>query len=53
MIVDALVLAEPHLKIADRVLIPKKFLYLTDDLMPRIEASEEPVRPVQPSICIS
>ncbi|KAJ7705829.1 hypothetical protein B0H14DRAFT_3027083 [Mycena olivaceomarginata] len=42
MIVDALVLAEPHLKIADRVLIPKKFLYLTDDLMPRIEASEEP-----------
>ncbi|KAF7331095.1 HD-domain/PDEase-like protein [Mycena venus] len=42
MIVDALILAEPHMKITDQVDIPKKFLYLTDDLMPRIESSEEP-----------
>ncbi|KAF7324433.1 hypothetical protein MVEN_02641100 [Mycena venus] len=30
------------MKITDQVDIPKKFLYLTDDLMPRIESSEEP-----------
>ena len=44
MIVDALLLAEPHLKIADQIRDPKKFLYLTDDIMPRIEMSESPVR---------
>ncbi|KAJ7166004.1 hypothetical protein C8R46DRAFT_1192481 [Mycena filopes] len=42
MIVDALVLAEPHLKIADQIEIPKKFLYLTDAIKERIEASEDP-----------
>ncbi|KAJ7740601.1 hypothetical protein B0H16DRAFT_1566945 [Mycena metata] len=42
MIVDALILAEPHLKIADRIEVPRKFLYLTDDIKPRIESSEDP-----------
>ncbi|KAJ7039439.1 hypothetical protein C8F04DRAFT_949938 [Mycena alexandri] len=42
MIVDALILADPHLKIADRIEIPQKFLYLTDDIKPRIESSEDP-----------
>ncbi|KAJ7683564.1 hypothetical protein B0H17DRAFT_1205071 [Mycena rosella] len=42
MIVDALILAEPFMKIADQIEIPKKFLYLTDDIMPRIESSEDP-----------
>ncbi|KAJ6473169.1 hypothetical protein C8R45DRAFT_1012504 [Mycena sanguinolenta] len=42
MIVDALILAEPYLKIAEQVWIPKKFLYLTDDIMRRIESSDEP-----------
>ena len=53
MIVDALILAEPYLKIAEQVWIPKKFLYLTDDIMRRIESSDEPVRPVQLSAYMS
>jgi hypothetical protein len=43
MIVDALLLAEPHLKIAERIRDPKKFLYLTDSIMDRIQESTEPV----------
>ena len=43
MIVDALSSAEPFMKIADQIDIPKKFLYLTDDIMTRIESSEAPV----------
>ncbi|KAJ6598378.1 hypothetical protein DFH09DRAFT_1131650 [Mycena vulgaris] len=42
MIVDALILAEPFMKIADQIEIPQKFLYLTDDIMPRIESSDDP-----------
>ncbi|KAF7354636.1 hypothetical protein MSAN_01377100 [Mycena sanguinolenta] len=42
MIVDALILAEPYLKIAEKVWQPKKFLYLTDDIMQRIESGDEP-----------
>ncbi|KAJ7196961.1 hypothetical protein GGX14DRAFT_671390 [Mycena pura] len=42
MIVDALSSAEPFMKIADQIDIPKKFLYLTDDIMTRIESSEAP-----------
>ncbi|KAJ7124520.1 hypothetical protein C8R44DRAFT_148982 [Mycena epipterygia] len=42
MIVDALILAEPFMKIAEQIEIPKKFLYLTDDIMPRIESSDDP-----------
>ena len=43
MIIDGLLAAEPHLDIARRVFDPKKYLYLTDDIMPRIEESTEPV----------
>jgi hypothetical protein len=53
MIVDGLILADPHLKIADRIEIPKKFVHLTDDIMNRIEDTEDPVRPVQPYACIT
>ena len=44
MIIDALILAEPYLKIADQIRDPNKYLYLTDDVMPRIEMSDNPVR---------
>jgi len=43
MIIDALLSAEPHLKIAKRVFEPEKYLHLTDNIMPFIEASTEPV----------
>lgn len=42
MIIDALLAAEPHLGIAKRVFDPKQYLYLTDDIMPRIEDSTDP-----------
>jgi len=43
MIIDGLLAAEPHLAIAQRVYDPKRYLYLTDDIMPQIEASTSPV----------
>lgn len=43
MIVDALLAAEPHLNIARQIYDAKKFLYLTDDIVQRIESSEDPV----------
>jgi HD superfamily phosphohydrolase len=43
MIIDALLAAEPHMQIARRIRDPKKFLYLTDSIMDRIQESEEPV----------
>src|SRR5271163_2411319 len=43
MIIDALLSAEPHLKIAKRVFEPEKSLHLTDNIMPFIEASTESV----------
>lgn len=46
MIVDALLAAEPHLKIAEQIFDPKKFLYLTDDIVQRIESSEDIVCPI-------
>ncbi|KAG5350405.1 hypothetical protein C0989_011193 [Termitomyces sp. Mn162] len=42
MIIDGLLAAEPHLKIANRVDDPRKYLYLTDDIMGRIEESTDP-----------
>ncbi|KAJ6544294.1 hypothetical protein B0H19DRAFT_1170253 [Mycena capillaripes] len=42
MIVDALILAESHMKIADRIDVPEKFLYLTDGIQGQIESSEDP-----------
>lgn len=44
MIVDGLLAAEPYMKIAKRTFDAKKYLYLTDDIMSRIQSSEEPVR---------
>ena len=43
MIIDALLAAEPHMHIAQQVFKPEKYVYLTDDIMPRIESSTEPV----------
>jgi hypothetical protein len=45
MIIDALLLADPHMHIAERVFKPERYLYLTDCIMPEIEATEEPVSP--------
>ncbi|KAK7053755.1 glycoside hydrolase family 3 protein [Favolaschia claudopus] len=42
MIVDALVAAEPYLKIADQVEDPEKFLFLTDDIMHEVRRSTAP-----------
>lgn len=44
MIIDALLAAEPHEKIAKRVFDPREYLWLTDDIMQRIQSSKEPVR---------
>jgi len=44
MIGDALITADGVLKLAERIFDPKKYLYLTDDIMREIESSERPVR---------
>ena len=44
MIIDGLLAADPYLGIAKRVYDPKQYLYLTDDIMLRIEDSDSPVR---------
>ena len=41
MIVDALKAAEQTMKIAKQILDPAKYVYLTDNIMERIEMSEE------------
>lgn len=43
MIIDGLLAAEPVLKIAEQVFQPERYLHLTDDIMPRIEADPNPV----------
>lgn len=43
MIIDALLKAEKHLKIAERIEDPQKYLYLTDNIMEFIEQSSDPV----------
>lgn len=43
MIVDGLKLAEPFMHIAQRIRDPEEFLWLTDDLLPEIERSKDPV----------
>lgn len=43
MIVDALLLADPIMKIADRVYEPEKFLRLNDHIMIEMEMSSNPV----------
>ncbi|KAI5827841.1 HD-domain/PDEase-like protein [Schizophyllum commune Tattone D] len=48
MIIDALILAEPYMKIAHRVFQPDKYLHLTDEIMGWIEANEDPnLKPAQ------
>ena len=44
MIVDGLKAAEPFKKIAKQIKDPSRYVYLTDDIMPEIERSQEPVR---------
>ena len=43
MITDALLAAEPYLKIAEQIDKPEKYVHLTDDIMPEIERSNAPV----------
>lgn len=48
MVVDALLEAEPYLKIANLVENPKHYVYLTDNLLNKIEESTEKVRSPHP-----
>ncbi|KAF5371517.1 hypothetical protein D9615_009616 [Tricholomella constricta] len=41
MIIDALLAAEPHMQIARQVFCPDKYLHLTDNIMPQIEATTD------------
>jgi deoxynucleoside triphosphate triphosphohydrolase SAMHD1 len=43
MVVDALLAAEPVLKISERIYDPAKYLYLTDGILQEIEQSTDPV----------
>ena len=43
MMVDALLAAEPYLKIAGQIDDPKKYLGLTDDIRTEIQRSQAPV----------
>jgi HD superfamily phosphohydrolase len=43
MVVDALLAAEPRLKLAEQIMHPEKFVNLTDDVLLSIERSAEPV----------
>lgn len=43
MIVDALLMAEPYLNIAERIHDPKRFMHLNDSILHEIEGSECPV----------
>lgn len=45
MIVDGLLLADPYMKIAERIKKPEEFLHLTDDIMNEILRSKDPVCP--------
>lgn len=42
MLVDALRAAEPFMHIAEQIMDPGKYVYLTDNIMERIEMSEDP-----------
>ena len=48
MVVDALLSADPHLKLAERIFKPEQYLHLTDTIMSFIEASTGPV--INPSL---
>jgi deoxynucleoside triphosphate triphosphohydrolase SAMHD1 len=44
MIIDAILAAEPHMKIAEQIADPKRYMWLTDDIKLRIQADPAPVR---------
>lgn len=44
MMLDSLLSANRHMRFAEYMKDPRKYLYLNDSLINRIEASEEPVR---------
>ncbi|TFY51529.1 hypothetical protein EVG20_g10962 [Dentipellis fragilis] len=50
MIIDAMLAAEPHLKIAEQIEDPARYLHLDDSIMNFIERSESPVCPSIPRI---
>ena len=43
MIIDAILAAEPYMKIAEQIEDPKKYMFLTDDIKLRIQANPAPV----------
>ena len=43
MVVDALIAAEPKMKIAEQIRDPERYVFLTDDVMPRIESTTDEV----------
>lgn len=43
MLIDAVLAAEPYLKIAEQIENPKQYVYLTDDIKLRIQSTTEPV----------
>jgi deoxynucleoside triphosphate triphosphohydrolase SAMHD1 len=43
MVVDAMLAAEPYLKIATQIYDPKGYLGLTDDIRTEIQRSQAPV----------
>ena len=45
MVIDAMLSAEPYLKIADYVENPKRYVYLTDNLLNKVEESTAEVSP--------
>ena len=49
MIIDALLAAEPYMQIAHQIYDPKRYVYLTDDIKTRIEATTQPV--IRTSLC--
>lgn len=42
MLIDAVLAAEPYLKIAEQIENPKQYVYLTDDIKLRIQSTTEP-----------
>lgn len=51
MIVDALLSADPHMKIAERIHDMKRFVWLTDGILTEIQASTAPVRILYCFLC--
>lgn len=43
MLIDVLLIAQKHMKFAEYIDIPGKYLHLTDDLMNRINMTESEV----------